>query len=55
MPELDTVQADSSLGSHLFNSPAHLASCRAILERIESVALPEHDSQGFIHSIMNDS
>ncbi len=55
VPELDTVQADSSLGSHLFDSPAHLASYRAILKRIESVALPEHDSRDFIRSILEEA
>ncbi|GAA2268685.1 helix-turn-helix transcriptional regulator [Kitasatospora cystarginea] len=54
VPELDTVQADSSHGSHLFDSPAHLASYRAILERIAAVALPEDESRDFIRCIMKE-
>ncbi|GAA1987239.1 helix-turn-helix domain-containing protein [Kitasatospora viridis] len=55
VPELDTVQADSSLSSHLFDSPAHLASYREILARIESVALSEYQSRDFIRSIMKEA
>ncbi|MFG2842576.1 helix-turn-helix domain-containing protein [Kitasatospora sp. NPDC048296] len=57
VPELDTVQTDSSHGSHIFDSPAQLAGYRAIFERIEAVALPESESRDHIRSIakeMND-
>ncbi|MFD7453231.1 helix-turn-helix domain-containing protein [Kitasatospora sp. NPDC059827] len=54
VPELDTVQADSSHGSHIFDSPAQLAGYRAILERIEAVALPESESRDHIRSIMKE-
>ncbi|MGA5820549.1 helix-turn-helix domain-containing protein [Kitasatospora sp. NPDC094028] len=54
VPELDTVQADSSHGSHIFDAPAQLASYRAILGRIESVALPESESRDYIRSIAKE-
>ncbi|MET8540847.1 helix-turn-helix transcriptional regulator [Kitasatospora sp. NPDC004799] len=52
--ELDTVQADSSHGSHIFDSPAQLAGYRAIFEHIEAVALPENESRDYIRSIMKE-
>ncbi|MER6301506.1 helix-turn-helix transcriptional regulator [Kitasatospora sp. NPDC001539] len=54
VPELDTVQADSSHGSHIFDSPAQLAGYRAILERLKAVALPENESRDHIRSIMKE-
>ncbi|MFD4398849.1 helix-turn-helix domain-containing protein [Kitasatospora sp. NPDC058478] len=54
VPELDTVQSDSSHGSHIFDSPAQLAGYRAILERIEAVSLPESESRDHIRSIMKE-
>ncbi|MFJ3218664.1 helix-turn-helix domain-containing protein [Kitasatospora sp. NPDC086801] len=54
VPELDTVQADSSHGSHIFDSPAQLAGYRAIFERIEAVALPERESRDLIRSITKE-
>ncbi|GAB7182752.1 helix-turn-helix transcriptional regulator [Kitasatospora sp. Ki12] len=54
VPELDTVQADSSHGSHIFDSPAQLAGYRATLERIEAVALQESESRDHIRSIMKE-
>ncbi|MFI8461783.1 helix-turn-helix domain-containing protein [Kitasatospora sp. NPDC085464] len=54
VPELDTVQADSSHGSHVFDSPAQLAGYRAIFDRIEAVALPESESRDFIRSIVKE-
>jgi DNA-binding transcriptional regulator YdaS (Cro superfamily) len=52
VPELDTVQADASFSTQLFNSPAQLANYRAILGRIASVALPDDESRDLIRSIM---
>ncbi|TQF02640.1 helix-turn-helix transcriptional regulator [Kitasatospora acidiphila] len=54
VPELDTIQADASYGSHLFDSPAQLGRYRATLERIGSIALSETESQDFIRSIMKE-
>ncbi|MBO1413313.1 helix-turn-helix transcriptional regulator [Streptomyces sp. FH025] len=54
VPELDTVQADSSHGSHIFDSPAQLAGYRAIFERIEAAALPEIESRDYIRSIVKE-
>ncbi|MFF7637651.1 helix-turn-helix domain-containing protein [Kitasatospora sp. NPDC008050] len=54
VPELDTAQADSSHGSHLFDSPVQLASYRVILERIASAALSEDESRDFIRSVRKE-
>ncbi|MFE9422370.1 helix-turn-helix domain-containing protein [Kitasatospora sp. NPDC006697] len=54
VPELDTVQADASYGSHIFDLPAHLGRYRAILDHIGSVALPDDESRSFIRSIMKE-
>ncbi|MCX4747773.1 helix-turn-helix transcriptional regulator [Kitasatospora sp. NBC_01287] len=54
VPELDTVQADASYGSHVFDLPAHLSRYRATLEHIRSVALQEDESRSFIRSIMEE-
>ncbi|TQF04237.1 helix-turn-helix transcriptional regulator [Kitasatospora acidiphila] len=54
VPELDTVQVDASHGVYIVDQPARLARHRAILERIEAVALSEDDSRGFIRSTMKE-
>ncbi|MFE2110288.1 helix-turn-helix domain-containing protein [Kitasatospora sp. NPDC059463] len=50
--ELDTVQADSSHGSHIFDTPAQLAGYRAILERLKAASLAENESRDYIRSII---
>ncbi|MER7579812.1 DUF5753 domain-containing protein [Kitasatospora sp. NPDC097691] len=52
--ELDTVQADSGLGSLLFDAPAHTARFRSLLAQIGSAALSEEESREFIRSIKKD-
>ncbi|GAA1965813.1 helix-turn-helix transcriptional regulator [Kitasatospora viridis] len=54
VPELDTVQVDASYGVHILDQPARLARYRVTLKRIESVALSEDDSRGFIKSTMKE-
>ncbi|MBV6696594.1 helix-turn-helix transcriptional regulator [Kitasatospora aureofaciens] len=54
IPELDTVQTDSSVGNVLFDAPAHLARFRSMLARLESAAISEDDSREFIRSIKKD-
>ncbi|MFF7989851.1 helix-turn-helix domain-containing protein [Kitasatospora xanthocidica] len=54
IPDLDTVQADSSVGNVLFDAPAHIARFRSMLSRLDSAALPEDDSREFIRSIKKD-
>ncbi|WP_380280693.1 helix-turn-helix domain-containing protein [Kitasatospora purpeofusca] len=54
VPELDTVQADSSHGSHIFDVPAQLEQYRGILERVESVALAEGESRDRIRSTIKE-
>ncbi|MGE7437176.1 helix-turn-helix domain-containing protein [Kitasatospora sp. NPDC001175] len=54
VPELDTIQADASYGSHIFDLPAQLGRYRATLERIGSISLPEDESRAFIRSIMKE-
>ncbi|MFJ4192347.1 helix-turn-helix domain-containing protein [Kitasatospora sp. NPDC089509] len=54
IPELDTVQTDSSVGNVLFDAPAHLARFRSMLARLDSAAISEDDSRDFIRSIKKD-
>ncbi|MFE9426053.1 helix-turn-helix domain-containing protein [Kitasatospora sp. NPDC006697] len=51
---LDTVQADSSVGSHLFDSPATLGSYREIMDRIAAVALSEEASRELVRSLAKE-
>ncbi|MFJ9459308.1 helix-turn-helix domain-containing protein [Kitasatospora sp. NPDC101447] len=54
VPELDTAQMDSGLGSVLYDAPAHTAQFRSLLDRIDSAALSEEESREFIQSIKKD-
>ncbi|MFJ5121270.1 MULTISPECIES: helix-turn-helix domain-containing protein [unclassified Kitasatospora] len=54
VPELDTVQIDTSFDCQLFDAPAQLSSYREILARMASVALSEEDSRDFIQSIKKE-
>ncbi|MFG3053779.1 helix-turn-helix domain-containing protein [Kitasatospora sp. NPDC048239] len=49
VPELDTVEMESSRGPIFFDAPSELASYRAIFDRIEKAALTEEDSRNMIH------
>ncbi|WP_316522876.1 helix-turn-helix domain-containing protein [Kitasatospora brasiliensis] len=51
VPELDTVEVESSQGSIHLDAASQLASYRAIFERTESVALNENDSRDLISKI----
>ncbi|MER5350461.1 helix-turn-helix transcriptional regulator [Kitasatospora sp. NPDC002551] len=53
-PELDTVQMDVAHAVQFFDSPAHLASYRAVFARLDSNALPEDGSRELIRSIMKE-
>ncbi|MGA5817150.1 helix-turn-helix domain-containing protein [Kitasatospora sp. NPDC094028] len=54
VPELDTVQTDSSVGNVLLDAPAHTARFRSLLARLDSAALSEDESREFIRSIKKD-
>ncbi|WP_424861898.1 helix-turn-helix domain-containing protein [Streptomyces sp. MMS24-I29] len=51
VPQLDTVQIDSSHGPVFVHSDAQLAKYRAHLDWMEDIALPPDKSRDFIHNI----
>jgi transcriptional regulator with XRE-family HTH domain len=51
VPQLDTVQVDSSHGPAFFHAEAQLAKYRAQLTLLEGLALPPEQSRDFIHEI----
>ncbi|MEV6162781.1 helix-turn-helix transcriptional regulator [Streptomyces sp. NPDC052052] len=54
VPQLDTVQLDSSHGSMLLDSDMQLRRYRALLDRLRTLALPVGKSRDFIRSIAHD-
>ncbi|MEL5953627.1 Scr1 family TA system antitoxin-like transcriptional regulator [Streptomyces sp. CLV115] len=54
VPQLDTVQLDSSHGSMLLDSDMQLRRYRGLLERLRTLALPVEESRDFIRSIVQD-
>ncbi|GHF70086.1 helix-turn-helix domain-containing protein [Kitasatospora xanthocidica] len=54
VPELDTVQMDTSPGTLFFDAPADLAKHRSIFDRVDSAALSEDESRDFIRSIKKE-
>ncbi|MFD8782288.1 helix-turn-helix domain-containing protein [Kitasatospora sp. NPDC059599] len=55
VPELDSVQIDTTHNSLILESPAPLASYREILARMASVALSEEGSRDFIRRIKKET
>ena len=51
IPELDTVERESSRDSEHLDATSELASYRAIFEQTEALALNESDSRDLIHKI----
>ncbi|GAB7181499.1 helix-turn-helix transcriptional regulator [Kitasatospora sp. Ki12] len=51
VPELDTIEVESSQGPIHLDAASELASYRSIFERTESMALNENDSRGLIRKI----
>ncbi|MGW1073946.1 helix-turn-helix domain-containing protein [Streptomyces sp. NPDC002537] len=51
VPQLDTVQLDTSYGSVFVDSEVELANYRRLFSKMEISALDESDSRQFIHSI----
>jgi transcriptional regulator with XRE-family HTH domain len=51
VPQLDTVQLDTTYGAHFADAPTPLANYRSLLELMERSALPQRESQDFIRSI----
>ncbi|MEU9996920.1 helix-turn-helix transcriptional regulator [Streptomyces sp. NPDC050848] len=54
VPQLDTVQLDSSHGSTLLDADMQLRRYRGLLERLRGLALPEPESRAFIHALAQD-
>ncbi|MEU1826149.1 helix-turn-helix transcriptional regulator [Streptomyces abikoensis] len=54
VPQVDTVHLDTALGAQFINAPTPLANYRALLDLMESSALPPDASQSFIRSIARD-
>ncbi|MBP0453758.1 helix-turn-helix transcriptional regulator [Kitasatospora sp. RG8] len=54
VPELDTVEMESSRGPVFFDDPSELASYRAIFDRIEKAALTEEESRSMIHETVRN-
>ncbi|QHY98310.1 Helix-turn-helix protein [Streptomyces sp. S4.7] len=54
VPELDTVQLDTSFGAHFVDAPTPLANYRSLLDLMERSALPPDESQKLIRSIARD-
>ncbi|KOV10388.1 hypothetical protein ADK60_37875 [Streptomyces sp. XY431] len=48
VPELDTIETESSRGPFFFDAPGELATYRAIFKRIEKYALTEDESRDLI-------
>ncbi|MEU0931382.1 helix-turn-helix domain-containing protein [Streptomyces malaysiensis] len=53
VPLLDTVQLDTEHGSELLDAAAQLEKYRVVLDRMETVALPESRSRDLIQSIIH--
>ncbi|WP_116213304.1 helix-turn-helix domain-containing protein [Streptomyces olivoreticuli] len=51
MPQLDTVQLDVAHGCQFIDAEAELAKYRAVMDRMEAVALKPAESRDFIHNI----
>ncbi|MER6500551.1 Scr1 family TA system antitoxin-like transcriptional regulator [Streptomyces sp. NPDC001455] len=54
VPQLDTVQLDSSHGSTLLDSDMQLRRYRGLLERLRALALPVGESRDLIRTIARD-
>ncbi|MEU8888796.1 helix-turn-helix transcriptional regulator [Streptomyces sp. NPDC048442] len=54
VPQLDTVELDTDYGCDFLDAEAQLAKYRAVLDRMESRALPPGKSRDLIHRIARD-
>ncbi|MFD7322915.1 helix-turn-helix domain-containing protein [Streptomyces sp. NPDC059875] len=54
VPQLDSVQLDSSHGSILLDSDMQLRRYRGLLDQLRGLALPAPDSRAFIHTLTQD-
>ncbi|MEL3946830.1 helix-turn-helix domain-containing protein [Streptomyces sp. LNU-CPARS28] len=54
VPQLDTVQLDTSFGAHFVDAPTPLANYRSLLDLMEQSALSPDESQKFLRSIARD-
>ncbi|MBW8092590.1 helix-turn-helix domain-containing protein [Streptomyces hygroscopicus] len=51
VPQLDTLQLDSSGGVEFLDSETHLANYRAVLDRVEAMSLGPKDTRDLIHAV----
>jgi hypothetical protein len=51
VPQLDTVQMDTALGSAFLHSETHLVNYRSVLDRTEQLSLAPGPSRDFIHDV----
>ncbi|EXU70081.1 DNA-binding protein [Streptomyces sp. PRh5] len=51
VPQLDTLQLDSSGGVEFLDSETHLANYRAVLDRVEAMSLDPKDTRDLIHAV----
>ncbi|MDX3224360.1 helix-turn-helix transcriptional regulator [Streptomyces sp. ME19-01-6] len=51
VPQLDTVQFDAPFGVTFLDAETHLANYKAVLDRMERLALSPEDTRDFVHAI----
>ncbi|MCX5340676.1 helix-turn-helix domain-containing protein [Streptomyces atratus] len=54
VPQLDTVQLDTSFGGQFIDAPTPLGNYRSLLDLMERSALPPEESRGLIRSIARE-
>jgi hypothetical protein len=54
VPQLDTVELDSTHGPEFIDSGTQLSKYRAVLAAAESVALPLDESRAFIRALTTE-
>ena len=52
VPQLDTVQTDTPTGAGFLHSETHLANYRAVLDRMEQLALSPERSRNFVREVI---
>ncbi|MEV0472222.1 helix-turn-helix domain-containing protein [Streptomyces prunicolor] len=55
VPQLDTVQLDTSIATEFLDAPTQLSNYRVLMERITKAALPKKESREFIHSLVQSA
>ena len=55
VPQLDTVQLDTSIATEFLDAPTQLSNHRVLTERITKAALPKKESREFINSLVQSA